>query len=206
MRKTVFVVFAGILAIALCAVVFQSSAIGSQAPAARDLTAAELAQVEAGEIILESHKFKNEAGETRGRGLAIGYIKASKDKIMDTLLDYPSYPQFMPRVKKTNVYLNTPTQVNVQFELKVMITIVYHIKHTVNRAAGTITWVLDKSKQNDIKDTTGSWVIKPYKDGCLVYYSVSLDTGRSVPGWLEDYLTKKDLPNVVNAVKKRIEG
>ena len=155
---------------------------------------------------MESQKYKNEAGETRGRGLAIGFVKADKNKIMNTLLDYPSYPQWMPRVKKTEVYHKTPTQVYVQFTLKVVITIVYHIKHTINVGAGTITWELDKSKENEIRDTTGSWLVKPHKDGCLLFYSVALDSGHAVPGWLEDYLTKKDLPNVIKAVKKRVGG
>ena len=76
----------------------------------------------------------------------------------------------------------------------------------IDRANGVITWKLDDSKENEIRATTGFWAVKPHKDGCLVYYSVALDTGHAVPGWLEDYLTKKDLPSVVTAVKKRVGG
>lgn len=206
MRKVVvcFSILLFILTASFLAMQKQSEA--SSSVIQRELSQDELTRLEAGEVILESQKYENEAGEIRGRGLAIAYVKANKKAVMDTLLDYPSYPQFMPRVKNTEVYLNTPTQINVKFTLKVVITIVYYIKHYVDRDAGTIAWELDNTQENDIKDTTGSWLVKPHKQGCLLFYSVALDTGRSVPGWLEDYLTKKDLPNVVRAVKEKVGG
>lgn len=172
----------------------------------RDLTAAELAQVEAGEIILESQRYNDAEGNARGRGLAIGYIKADKDKILDTILAYDTYPQWMPRVKKTSFYKNTATEKDVKFKLKVLITIEYHIRHRINAEAGEITWELDTGKPNDIKATTGFWKIVPHKDGCLVYYSVALDSGKAIPAAIEDYLTKKDLPNIIKTLRQRTGG
>jgi len=173
---------------------------------ARALTAAEQAQVEAGEVILESQKYQDAEGKTRGRGLAIGYIKADKTKILNAILAYETYPQWMPRVKQTSVYKNTATEKDVKFSLKVLITVEYHIKHLIDAGAGEITWTLDASKPNDIKATTGFWKIVPYKQGCLVYYSVTLDTGKAVPAAVEDYLTKKDLPNIIKTLRTRVGG
>jgi ribosome-associated toxin RatA of RatAB toxin-antitoxin module len=179
----------------------------AQAQNMRELTATEQAKVEAGEIILESQTYKDEQGRSRGRGLAIGYIKAPKDKIIDTILKYEDYPQFMPRVKATEVYLRTDTAVNVKFTIEVvLVKVTYYLTHKVDRAAGIITWTLDKSKPNEIAATDGFWGLKPYKDGTLVYYSVSADTGRAIPKTIEDYLTKKDLPNIINSIKKRVGG
>jgi len=172
----------------------------------RPLSAAEFAQIEGGEILLDSQKVSTPDGTTRGRALAVGYIRASKDKLMDTLLDYTSYPQYMPRMKKAEIYERTSAQVNVKFTIKLVITVVYHLKHYFNRPAGTMTWELDRSKPNDIRDTTGSWFFQPYRNGCIAYYSVTLDSGHAIPGWLEDYMTKRDLPNILRALRTRVGG
>ena len=172
----------------------------------RQLTAAEFTQIEAGEILLDSQKFSTPDGTTRGRALAVGFIRASKDKLLETLLDYASYPQYMSRMQKAEVYERTTTQVNVKFTIKLLITVVYHLKHYFNRATGTMTWELDRSKPNDIRDTTGSWYFQPYKNGCIAFYSVTVDSGHAIPGWLEDYMTKRDLPNILRAVRTRVGG
>jgi ribosome-associated toxin RatA of RatAB toxin-antitoxin module len=173
----------------------------------RELSPAELAKVEAGEVILESQTYQDAQGRTRGRGLAIGFVKADKGRIMDTILGYEAYPQFMPRVKTTAVYGRTDTQVNVKFTIEVvMVKVSYHITHQVDRAAGTISWTLDKSRPNEIAATDGFWGLKPHKNGTLLYYTVAVDTGRSIPKAIEDYLTKKDLPNIVKSIKKRVGG
>lgn len=174
---------------------------------ARDLTPAELAKIEAGEIILESQTQDDASGKSRGRGLAIGFIGAGKDKIIDTILKYEDYPQFMPRVQSTEVYNRTATEVDTKFTIKVvLVKVTYHLAHKIDRAAGTITWTLDKNKKNEIAGTDGVWVFKPYKNGTIVYYSLSVDTGLAVPKSIEDYLTKKDLPDIVRRIRERVMG
>jgi ribosome-associated toxin RatA of RatAB toxin-antitoxin module len=200
--------FALLLGLAAAAVLLMAIA-PRVAPAAsvpmRDLSADELAKIEKGDVILESQT--SSGANTRGRGLAIGFINASKDKVMDTILKYEDYPQFMPRVKSSEVYTRTDSQIDVHFTIDVaFIKISYYLTHQVDRAAGTISWSLDKTKKNDIAGTDGFWGFKPYKNGTIVYYTVSVDTGRAVPKAVEDYLTKRDLPNIVKNMKKRVEG
>lgn len=197
-----------LLTVLLLATLWAAPAL-AQAPNTqmRELTAAELARVEKGEIILESQTQTDAAGKSRGRGLAIGFINADKNKIIDTILKYEDYPQFMPRVQSTEVYTRTATEVNVKFTIKVvLVKVTYYLMHTVNRDAGYITWTLDKSKKNEIAATDGVWVFKPYKNGTIVYYSLSVDTGLAVPKSIEDYLTKKDLPNIVSKIRERVTG
>jgi len=170
---------------------------------ARPLSDAELAKIETGEIILESNTVRDAKGNARATGLAIGFIDAPKDKIMDTILDYPSYPEFMPRVKAISLTGEGEHQV-VNYTIKVtLLTIKYAMVHQVDRAAGTIQFNLDKTKKNDIADSQGFWALKPHKNGTIIYYSVLVDTGMAVPKAIEDYLTKKDLPNLIAKVRER---
>jgi len=205
MRKaTVFVLLALVLAPLMLA--GPTADVQAASVFSRQLSAAELAKVEAGEILIDSQKFASPDGTTRGRALAVGFMRASKDKLMTTLLDFNSYPQYMPRMQKAETYQTTPTQISVKFTIKMLITVVYHIKHYFNRAGGTMTWELDKAQKNDIRETTGSWYFQPYKNGCLAFYSVTLDSGHPIPGWLEDYMTKRDLPNILRVLRTRVGG
>jgi ribosome-associated toxin RatA of RatAB toxin-antitoxin module len=206
MSKQAFLtIFAALAILAIC--VAPRFAPAQQTPQMRDLNPADLAKIESGEIILESRTFQDAQGRTRGGGLAIGYIKTGKDKIIDTILKYEDYPQFMPHVKSAEVYTRTDAQVDVNFKIEVaFVKLSYYLTHKVDRANGVITWTLDKTKKNDIAGTDGFWGLKPYKDGTIVYYTVSVDTGRAVPKTIEDYLTKRDLPNIVKTMRKRVEG
>jgi ribosome-associated toxin RatA of RatAB toxin-antitoxin module len=171
----------------------------------RDLSAGELARIEKGEIILESQTSSGANGS--GSGLAIAFIQASKDKVIDTILKYEDYPKFMPHVKSTEVYKRTDSQVDVRFTVDVAFKKISYCRTIqVDRAAGTIVWSLDKTRKNDIADTEGFWGFKPYKNGIIVYYMASVDSGLAVPKMVEDYLTKRDLPNIVKSIRKRVEG
>jgi ribosome-associated toxin RatA of RatAB toxin-antitoxin module len=205
MRKWPVLVF---LLLLLTPLLFSGRANDARAAAvfSRSLSAAELAKIEAGEILLDSQKFSTPDGTTRGRALAVGFIRAGKDKLINTLLDYTSYPQFMPRMKKAEIYLTAGNVISVKFTIKVLVTVVYYLKHTIDRAGGSITWELDPSHKSDIRDTTGSWYFQPYKNGCIAYYAVTLDSGYAIPGWLEDYLTKRDLPAILRALRTRVGG
>lgn len=170
---------------------------------ARPLSEAELARIEAGEVILESNTVRDAKGNARATGLAIGFIPAPKDKIMDTILDYPSYPEFMPRVKTITLTGEGEHQA-VNYTIKVlMLNIKYTMTHQVDREAGTIQFSLDKTKKNDIADSQGFWALKPHKNGTVIYYSVLVDTGMAVPKKIEDYLTKKDLPNILRKLREQ---
>ncbi|MDP8225111.1 MAG: hypothetical protein P9L99_17250 [Candidatus Lernaella stagnicola] len=171
-----------------------------------DLPAAELAKVDSGEIYFRSEAKKDAEGKVSGGGLAVGYFKAPKDKIIDTILKYEDYPQFMPQVSETEVN-HSGNEHNVKFTIKVFLfTIRYYMTHTVDREAGTVRFTLDKSKENDIVGTDGYWALKPYKEGFLVYYYADVDTGLKVPSKVQEFLTKRSLPKVVKAMKKRVGG
>src|SRR5207245_7935597 len=74
-------------------------------------------------------------------------------------------------------------------------------------AQRTVSWVLDKSRSHDIADTFGAWEFLPYSQGKTVRrYTTTVDSGTVVPRFLEDFLIKNDLPEVLLSMRRRTES
>jgi carbon monoxide dehydrogenase subunit G len=174
----------------------------------KQLTPANIAKLDAGETILLDQTYTDKDGKTRGKGLAMVIVNAPEAQVWKYLPAFDTYTEFMPRMIGSKIYSNEGSKIGVQYELKIAIKKVkYHCMHDVHPDKGYLEWNLDASQKNDIADTTGYWVTKKHGEGkTIIAYSVSVDTGIAVPKMIQDYLTKKDLPNVVKAVKKRIES
>lgn len=171
------------------------------------LTPANIAKMEKGEVVMLDQTYVDGEGKTRGKGLAMAMVNASPDTIWKFLGDFNNYPQFMPRVTSTKTYLSSGSKKGVYFTLKVAFkTVKYNCMHTIDKGTRTVKWELDKSKENDIAETIGAWIIKPQGEKSILCYTVAVDTGMAVPKVIQDYLTKKDLPNVVKAMKSRVES
>ena len=161
-----------------------------------------------GEIYLEKEVFRDSKGNSRGRGVAMGIVRASPKELWSVITNFDSFPLFMPRLISSHNYKSTKNQVFIEFSIKVMWkTITYHIEHRLDPANYSLTWNLDKNEDNDIADTQGYWKFYPLENGTsLVVYSVLVDTGHSMPQWLEDYMTRRDVPKTVEALRKRTES
>ncbi|MEK7795470.1 MAG: hypothetical protein AAB353_13115 [Candidatus Hydrogenedentota bacterium] len=170
------------------------------------LTADQWKQLEDGEIILQ----KIESDDKRkGGGLAVGIINAPASKLFAALSDFEEHVSYFPRMVSLDLY--TPEQeglIGIHPTIKVPIVgeVQYNVLFKLDEKAGTLLFGLDHSKTNDIADTLGAWVVRGLgNERSLFVYSVYVDTGRNVPKVLEDFLTNRDLPNVIKAVRDHLE-
>lgn len=172
------------------------------------LTPQNMEKLSKGEVVLVSQSYKDNKGKMRAKGAAIVVVNRPPEDVWQVLPDFTGYPEFMPRMISAKPYMNDGNAVGVEFQLKVVFRkITYSILHSIDREKGVLTLRLDHSRKNDIADTSGIWIVKSYGTGkTILSHSVILDSGLAVPTAIEDYLTKRDLPNVVVAVKKRVES
>jgi len=149
-------------------------------------------------------------GDSGGRGIAIMDVKAPPEKIWKTILDYSKYPNWIDNLDRTQVYGgNAEAGYKVEFELSVLgMEITYFIKHILNPDKGNLTWHLDYSRESDIDDSTGYWLVyaAPGRPGFTrVEYSVDLRLKGWVPGIVENMLAKKGLVLATSWVKQQAE-
>ncbi len=175
------------------------------APSPTKLSTSEVATIKSGKAV--RRQVKNDSG---GRGIAIMDVKADPDKIWATILDYKAYPDWIDKLDKTSIYGGNPeTGLKVKFELSVIgMDVIYFIDHSYHKDKGYLTWTLDYTRESDLDDSTGYWLVYASPDtpgATRVEYTVDMRLKGWVPGFVENMLAKKGLTMATSWVKKQAE-
>ncbi len=173
-------------------------------PVAPKLTDAEQVKLDAGESI-----YKVITVNGQKQGLAVQDIQATPDAIWNTILNFKKYPKMVDKLKETEVYAASSTTPKVRFKVGSMgIYYEYYIKHRVNRAQNYVTWHLDYTRDSEIDDSVGFWLLEahPTKPGVQrVYYSLKMLLKGWVPGAVKNYMQKQGIKTATKWVKKYSE-
>ncbi len=164
-----------------------------------------------GKIVKEGDNYKIRLLDENKGGVktaeAVFLVKARPEAVFRAVTDFNHYPEFMPNiVKATPVRSTNSGDKKYSFTLKVAL---WDIKYTLLLKTShmddiyTLDW---EYVEGDIKDTTGSWRIKPYENDngrSMIFYRVKTDPGRFVPDWVADRLSTQSIPDMIEAVRKR---
>jgi len=197
----------GIIAVVLCQSV--AGAVEEKPVEAKTgLTPEQIGRLEEGKVVLFKKGSKDAQGNSLGKGRVMMLVDKPCKEVIKCLWDHDAWPEYMPHLVKIEDYYKKDNEIGVHETLRILLNKVqYYVIHTYDEKAGTLSWRLDKSKKNDINDTTGSWTIKPYgQNRTLIDYSVTVDSGMPIPKFIENFLFNRDLPGVAKALKKRVES
>jgi ribosome-associated toxin RatA of RatAB toxin-antitoxin module len=173
------------------------------APPAISLSETDLATLTAGQQVQKQFQVGN-----GGRAAAIMDIAASTDKVWSKILSFSSYPSWVENVSACEVYKTEGSNIYARFLLSVMgMSVEYYIKHTLNKAAGYMTWTLDYSRQSDLDDSVGFWRVTALSSAkTRVEYSVEIRFKSWIPGFVADMIRSQGLTSATSWVKKQSEG
>lgn len=171
------------------------------------LTPENIERLEEGELVIYKRGAKDANDSTRAFGRVITIINRSKQDIWQLLIQDEEHVNYQPHLVAVERYQSQDGQAGIKETVRVAFkTFIYHIIETLDEEAGVLSWRLDKSKENSILDTEGSWVVRPHGDGrCIVMYTLTVESGTSFPKFIETILFNKDLPNIVKSTKKYLE-
>lgn len=175
------------------------------APPTIPLTAAELATLASGQGI--EKQFETSTG---GRAVAVMDVNATTDTIWSKILAFSSYPRWVEGVSLCETYKTEGSNIYARFVLSLMgVSVEYYVKHTLNRAAGYMTWTLDYSRQSDLDDSVGFWRVTSLSTSPVrsrVEYSVDVRIKGWVPGFIADMIRSRGVTTATSWVKKQSEG
>ena len=174
-------------------------------PQPSKLSGDEIKQIQSGKAVRRQVR-----GKDGGRGIAIMDVNAPADRIWKTILDYKAYPEWIDKLDQTKIYGgNIEDGYLVTFELSVLgMDVIYYIDHDYFPDKGYLTWTLDYSRESDVDDSTGYWLVYPSPDSpgqTRVEYTVDLRLKGWVPGIIENMLAKKGLTMATSWVKQQAE-
>lgn len=165
-----------------------------------------------GDVPVRSEHLKGQGGKDAGKGLAFILVNAPWEQAFRIVAAHDKHQEWAPRCEKSEV-LSHDLKDGVD-HMKVRLTIgvlwkkiVYTLDVFADAPKREMRWALDKSAKNDIADTRGAWrFVELDPQHTVIAYDVAADSGHAVPNWLQDYLTRRDLPGVLESAKKRIES
>lgn len=174
------------------------------APPAVSLSSAEIARLEAGEVVL-----KQQQVGSGGRGIAVFDIAATPSKIWSKIVDYANYPKMVDKVEECGNYKVSGSEIYTRFLLGVMgFDVEYFIHHTYRPDLGYLTWTLDYSRRSDLDDSVGYWRVTSLTTAPVrsrLEYSVDIRFKGYIPGFVQDMIAKKGLTDAATWVKRESE-
>lgn len=172
------------------------------------LTPENLDRLERGELVVYKKGGKDADGASRAFGRVIAIINRSKGDIWQLLIHDEEHMKYQPRLVSVERYETDEGDAGIKETVRVAFkSFTYHFIETHDEAGGVLTWRLDKSKENSIRDTEGSWVVRPHgEERCIVMYTISVDSGTAFPNFIENILFNRDLPDIVKSMKEYLEA
>ena len=141
-------------------------------------------------------------------GVGLVWIKATPEAVMSQLDTFPTYKEWMPNVEETKVVKREGKRVDVFFKLSILGNEVHYTTiHEIDKENNVIRFRCDDSApKKNVEDFTGAWVLKPFEGGTILAYTLDLNTGMAVPGFIQKWLSNAGLKKTVKAVKEQVEG
>ena len=186
----------------------------AKAGSAISLNAQEQQTVHEQEILVRERPTNGKPGKAFE---AVGIMKAKREVIRDIVMDYPSYPDFMPNVSRIEILQQEDTTALLNYTLTLPLGKIkkYRIRLETSEPddhTSLIQWQLEQwpglKPEETIRDTTGFWRIEELDaKHSLVLYHVYTDPGK-IPfglGWIVDLLSKDSVPEVLLKTKERAE-
>lgn len=131
-------------------------------------------------------------------------IEASPERIMEVILDLPSYPDWQSAFKKA-VVLEEDDEgraKRAEFEVDARIkTVHYILEYTYGE--NRVGW---EKVDGDVKDIKGSYTLEPQGSSTKVTYDYSIDPGFPVPGFLRKQGVRMMVTSALNDLKARAES
>jgi ribosome-associated toxin RatA of RatAB toxin-antitoxin module len=156
-----------------------------------------------GEVVVST----DPAGRSHRTVQAAILLDAPAERIWDVMVDCEGAPEFVPGLRECTVVERGDGWEVLQHRVRIsslLPQVTYRFRATYRRPE-RIDFVRIRG---DLKAMEGSWTLVPVEDGrrTVVRYSVYLDPGFLAPQWLVRQALRHDLPELLRALRRRVEG
>lgn len=159
-----------------------------------------------GGVVTGKTHSEDPGGGLRGQVQAAAILAFDPAQVWAVLTDFEARPRFAPGAKEARIVKSEGDRVWVAQHLKVLFSdIRFQSVNTLDPEHGILSWTLDRSVPHDIEETIGTWALFPIGTRqTLVKYGAAIDSGRPVPGFVEDFLSQRSLPGLLAGVRDEL--
>jgi hypothetical protein len=145
---------------------------------------------------------------------ADGYVRAlvvfaqPRRRTLRLLSQTARHDEFRPELKRVRSLQWSDAGTVDEHRMKFMfMQIDYRLRTHFDFEAGRIWWELDPDFQNDFRTIEGFWELFEMDPGqTLGRFGTRVDVGPTLPIWLQDYATRKNLPKTLERVQRWVDS
>jgi ribosome-associated toxin RatA of RatAB toxin-antitoxin module len=157
-------------------------------------------ELKKGKVITDEEIVEGRSGGVK----AIFWVNAEPGVVFRELSDGRKFSEFMPDIDVSTVKNSGDNFQDVYYRLHFWFgDVEYTLHRVVDRNNMKISWNLLSGR---FKKMDGYWLIENGGDGTVVTYYTVLEPKVYVPHFVTVYLTKKGLPELIDAVRRRAES
>lgn len=136
-------------------------------------------------------------------------FNAPIEKVFKVITDYEQYASFVPKAKAAKVVKRDGNKVRVEWQIDLGIKTIKYTVDMLEEAPNKLSWTFVEGEM--MKQNRGSWVLTGKGDTTDAVYNVEIEPNvplmlKAVAGPVMTALVDADLPNMLNAFKKRAES
>lgn len=143
-----------------------------------------------------------------------GWVKAwviaeqPREKVFELLIQPSAQAGFLPRLVSSKTVKREGTTELTRFHIRVALVNVHtQVLHQWWPEVSRLAWALDPTFENGVKHQEGFWNVYALDEKTsLLEYGTILQTSSLVPRFVQDHLTRSDLPSAMEAMKKYLDS
>ena len=172
----------------------------------------ELVKLKNGKILLSKANVIGLDKVSRKRGKATMLVNASIDQVIDTILDHNHYAEFMPSVVECRIIEESEMTRVVAYCVKMGFMEVFcHLRwffapKNIHHDKIRIDCAIDNKFPANVADIQGTWILEPLIENTQtkVTYTVYMKSGKFIPGFIERYISRRQLPKIMKNIRNRV--
>ena len=173
------------------------------------LSEADLRDVAAGKVVTRSEAFTTASGKSAGRGLGAIIVERPIGDVWATLARFEDRAEYLPRIESVQILERQPERLRVRQEIDATLTTAHYTAwYRLDALAHTISWTLDRqARDNTVADVEGDYRLSELAPGrTLLVYRTFVDSGLKVPQSIQSFMQRRAIPDLLRAIKKRVES
>jgi len=144
----------------------------------------------------------------RGTARALVLFEKPLAEVLRLLTATTRQKEYRPELARLDVIESTDHSDVAEYRLRFMLTSLrYRARVAWDYANSRIWWTLDPSFDNDMKALDGLWELRALDDKrTLGRFTTRIDLGPALPEFLQDYATRKKLPESMENVRHWVDS
>jgi hypothetical protein len=194
------------LALPLASVSAQQPPASSGGAGLEPPSASLLSELESHRVVLSENASGD--GDRAGNAQALVLFERPRLEVLKLLASTPRQKEYRPELTRLQVIEASERSDVAEYRVRFMLTtLVYRARHGWDMEAGRVWWTLDPAFDNDVEVLDGLWELRAL-DARRTFgrFTTRIDLGPSVPAFLQDYATRKQLPASMETLRRWVDS